>query len=66
MKLQANIYNRNQAEIKLIATKQQLKDLDYALTTIRINQNTHGEPAFDKQSVRAYKLLKELFTDLGI
>jgi len=65
MKLQATLYNRNQAEIKIIATKQQLQDLDFALTIVRLNQNTHGEPNDDKQSVRAYKLLSQLLSDLG-
>jgi hypothetical protein len=55
-----------QTEIKLECTQQQLNDLDYAIYIVRINQNTNGEPELDKQSVRAYKLLKQLFTDLGI
>jgi hypothetical protein len=66
MRLQATLYNRNQSEIKLIATKKQLDDLNYALFILKINQNTNGEPESDKQSVRAYKLLNQLFSDLGI
>ena len=66
MKLQATIYNRNQSEIKLVATKQQLLDLHYALYIVRINQNTQGEPQADKQSVRAYKLLSQVFGDIGL
>lgn len=66
MKLQATIYNRNQAEIKLVATKQQLMDLNYALHIVRVNQCTEGEPKLDKQSIRAYKLLYQLFSDIGL
>jgi hypothetical protein len=66
MKLQATIYNRNQSEIKLVATKQQLTDLHYALHIVRVNQCTEGEPKLDKQSVRAYKLLSQVFGDIGI
>ena len=50
----------------LKVTKQDVADLDYALYIVRINQNTHGEPDEDKQSVRAYKLLSALYHDLGL
>jgi hypothetical protein len=53
-------------ELNLAATKQQLADLSYALAIVRMNQNTQGEPDADKQSVRAYKLLAQLFNELGI
>ena len=66
MKITSTIFSRNQAEIKLVATKQQLEDLDYALAIVRVNQNTEGEPSLDKRSVRAYKLLLDLYNELGI
>lgn len=40
--------------------------LAHALYIVKINQNTEGEPLANKQSVQAYKALKELFNTLGI
>jgi hypothetical protein len=50
----------------LNVTKQDIEDLKFALTIVRLNQNTHGDDLENKQSVRAYKLLDALFYDLGI
>ena len=50
----------------LNVTKQDIEDLKFALSIVKLNQNTYGDDLDDKQSVRAYKLLNALFYDLGI
>lgn len=52
--------------IKVLRTKQELDDLDYALTILYLNQNSHDDKKADAQSVRAYELVKGIFKELGL
>lgn len=51
-------------KVKLELTKREQDDLDYALTILSLNQNTHGDKESDAQSVRAYKLVKRIIGEL--
>ncbi len=68
MKIITTIFgcSRNQTETKLKVTEKEREDLKYALFILKINQNTQDDEAFNKQSVRAYSLVNELFDSLGI
>ena len=66
MKLVITTYARGNVQASLIATPKQVKELNYCLNTIRINQNTHGDDDLDKLSVGAYKSLKALFEIIGV
>lgn len=45
----------------VVLDKKDLDDLDYVLSIVYVNQNSHGDKELDAQSVRAYKLLNKLF-----
>jgi hypothetical protein len=53
-------------KITLLANHKNTEALFHALYIVKVNQNTEGEPLANKQSVQAYKALKELFNILGI
>jgi hypothetical protein len=53
-------------ETKIVATPKYLDDIFYILAVLDLNQNTHGDDDLNKQSVRAYKLVNELFKNLGV
>lgn len=57
---------QTEINMKIKFTTQELQDLNYALIIVRLNQNTEDDPVDNKQSVRAYKLLDKLFSDLNI
>lgn len=52
--------------IKVKRTKQELDDLDYALTILYLNRNSHNDPTADAQSRRAYELVKGMYKALGL
>jgi hypothetical protein len=53
-------------KLTLLASKKDTSALLYALAVVRMNQNTEGEPLANKQSVEAYKALKQLLDTLEV
>ena len=51
-------------KVKLELTKADRDDLKYALAILSLNQNTHGDKESDAQSVRAYRLVKNIIAEL--
>jgi uncharacterized protein (DUF2141 family) len=66
MKVSATVFNKGSTKITLEANAKTISALEHALYIVKVNQNTEGDPLANKQSVQAYKALKELFNILGI
>ncbi len=53
-------------DIALKINERERKDLEFVLDTMHTNRSTYDDKNLNEQSIRSYKLVKELFNKLGI